>query len=263
MPTSLPTFQNATSRTLAAPRYNFSDVPVPPGKYITGEYYAEENTLDGEPTGIYLYEVLGFTDVSSGDDPLPADIVYDYVVPTPSGGGTPGGTIGQLQYNDDGEFGGLPGSSIAPLRVEVSIADAGRTAGLSLIDGNGLFTASDGTDTSTLAVAPASAALTRVSGTGKTTMLLVDDNEAALTSWWVDPPYSKVYAGPAEAGGIANDGVGNEASVVLTPTTISLRAIAVLVSSLPVYADNAAAFAGGLVVDQLYKTAAGDLKIVY
>jgi hypothetical protein len=79
MATTKPTFQNATSRTLAAPRYNFSDVPVPPGKYVTGAFYAEENTLDGNPTGTYLYEVLGLTDVSSGSDPLPADIVYDYV----------------------------------------------------------------------------------------------------------------------------------------------------------------------------------------
>lgn len=78
MATSKPTFQNATSRILTAPRYNFSDVSVPPGKYITGAFYAGENTLDGNPMGEYLFEVLGFTDVSSGSDPLPADIVYDY-----------------------------------------------------------------------------------------------------------------------------------------------------------------------------------------
>lgn len=79
MATTKPTFQNVTGSVLTAPRYNFSDVPVPPGKYITGEFYAGENTLDGNPTGEYIFEVLGFTDVSSGSDPLPADIIYDYV----------------------------------------------------------------------------------------------------------------------------------------------------------------------------------------
>lgn len=80
MATTKPTFYNATGSTLAAPRYNFSDIPVPPGKYVTGDYYAGENTLDGNPTGEYIFEVLGLTDVSSGSDPLPADIVYDYTL---------------------------------------------------------------------------------------------------------------------------------------------------------------------------------------
>jgi hypothetical protein len=34
-------------------------------------------------------------------------------------------------------------------------------------------------------------------------------------------------------------------------------------SGLPVFADNAAALAGGLVVGDMYRTASGDLKIVY
>jgi hypothetical protein len=32
---------------------------------------------------------------------------------------------------------------------------------------------------------------------------------------------------------------------------------------LPVFADNAAALAGGLVAGDMYRTASGDLKIVY
>jgi hypothetical protein len=34
-------------------------------------------------------------------------------------------------------------------------------------------------------------------------------------------------------------------------------------SGLPVFADNAAAIAGGLVAGDMYRTASGDLKIVY
>ena len=34
-------------------------------------------------------------------------------------------------------------------------------------------------------------------------------------------------------------------------------------AGLPVYADNAAALAGGLLAGQMYRTATGDLKIVY
>lgn len=80
MATTKPTFRNATGDVLAAPRYNFSDVKVPPYKYITGDFYAQENTLDGQGTGVYIYETLGFTDVSSGSDPDAGDIVYDYTL---------------------------------------------------------------------------------------------------------------------------------------------------------------------------------------
>jgi hypothetical protein len=34
-------------------------------------------------------------------------------------------------------------------------------------------------------------------------------------------------------------------------------------AALPIYPDNAAALAGGLVAGEMYRTATGDLKIVY
>lgn len=80
MATTKPTFQNATGDALTAPRYNFSDIPVPPGKYITGDFYLGYNTIEGISTGERVYEVLGFTNVSSGSDPDLADIVYDYTL---------------------------------------------------------------------------------------------------------------------------------------------------------------------------------------
>ena len=43
----------------------------------------------------------------------------------------------------------------------------------------------------------------------------------------------------------------------------SAKASTIENSGLPVYSDNAAAIAGGLVAGQLYRTATGDLKIVY
>jgi hypothetical protein len=43
----------------------------------------------------------------------------------------------------------------------------------------------------------------------------------------------------------------------------SQTALTINNSGLPVYANNAAALAGGLTSGQLYRTATGDLKIVY
>lgn len=41
-----------------------------------------------------------------------------------------------------------------------------------------------------------------------------------------------------------------------------LRATAITLTALPVYANNAAAVTGGLAVDSVYKTATGELRIV-
>jgi hypothetical protein len=41
------------------------------------------------------------------------------------------------------------------------------------------------------------------------------------------------------------------------------KATAIKNAGLPLYADNAAALAGGLVAGEMYRTATGDLKIVY
>jgi hypothetical protein len=79
MATTKPTFQNQTARSLAVLKYNFSCFNLAPGKYVTGAYYLEHSLLNQVDTGIPIYSILGLTDVSSGVDPDPADIIYDYV----------------------------------------------------------------------------------------------------------------------------------------------------------------------------------------
>jgi hypothetical protein len=80
MATSKPCFQNQTEVPVSVVRYNSDPFDLPPLKYVTGDFYATEETLDGVGTGEYLYQRMFLTDVSSGSDPDPADILYDYTL---------------------------------------------------------------------------------------------------------------------------------------------------------------------------------------
>ncbi len=70
---------------------------------------------------------------------------------------------------------------------------------------------------------------------------------------------------PAVGGSIENWVMfGNSASVPYSMrSNTSAKAGTIENAGLPVYPDNAAALAGGLVAEQLYCTSTGDLKIVY
>jgi len=57
--------------------------------------------------------------------------------------------------------------------------------------------------------------------------------------------------------------LGNQQLMSVPYSIQSQTALKINNSGLPVYANNAAALAGGLTSGQLYRTATGDLKIVY
>lgn len=59
----------------------------------------------------------------------------------------------------------------------------------------------------------------------------------------------------------ATDGVDTSIFTV-TQQNIALNTTTVYLQNLPTYADNAAALAGGLIADAVYKTATGELRIV-
>lgn len=187
MATSLPTFQNQTADPINVPRYNLSSIALPVNKYVTGAYYLEYNTVNGISTGTPIFEVLGLTDVSSGVDPVAADIIYDY--PTPptvicisgysgvsgySGlSAPPGGTSGQLQYNDGGLFAGVPGSEVTNTGVTLSATDGDGITSSIQTDLTGVSaTATDGTNTSTFTVTPTAVTTQFTDNTNNVSILL-------------------------------------------------------------------------------------------
>lgn len=80
MATTKPTYQNSTTIPINIPRFNKDSMDVPVGKYVTGDFWATNNTKNGLDTGVAMWKYLGFTDVSSGSDPSAALIVYDYTL---------------------------------------------------------------------------------------------------------------------------------------------------------------------------------------
>ena len=192
----------------------------------------------------------------------------------PSGGAaTPGGDPGQLQYHGaDGALAGVPGSSVTSTQVYLPLSDGTSDCNLSIYQQSASLVANGG-------LADEMAHIT-VEGTPGTSLARVSANntdETAFGTVTVEP--SKIdctgsagsdnfqivghVPSPGAANVILNAGDGvSDSEVSVLPASITLSSLAVLIPGLPVYADNAAALAGGLVVNQLYRTTAGDLKIV-
>lgn len=174
---------------------------------------------------------------------------------TPAGGAaTPGGDPGQLQYHGaDGALAGVPNSSASADTFEVYAGDPnGATfSGISL-NGQGQVTVAGQLPSG------AYGEMTYVAGSGdgffRTRTANVD--ESAISAVVVQPTSVEITAGDGTTQGTSRVTVNGQNVELSATAGIFLRALGV-------YADNAAALADGLVADQVYRTPAGVLMVVY
>lgn len=237
-----------------------------------------------------------------------------------SGDITPGGTPGQLQFNNNGDLGGVQGSEISATRqlysvigagtgearVELQsagagehgnvviaansdVVDAGRQTRLVLtsedVDSSTaqvrLVCEAEDTDASgstTLSMSPKGVDLGGSGNSGEAAYLMLEYFEgtaayAYLEAYDPDGAHGSISVSgrgaTSEAKLEASDGV-DTASITAEPTAVTIAGdktaittTVINISTLPTYADDAAAVAGGLPNGNLYKTATGALMVVY
>ena len=104
-------WQNQHPQALILPTKEGTSITVPQAGYVKDE------------SGTYYTTSFGLTSVSN-----PGSVVYAYTythqVPPPDEVGEPGGTTGQLQYNNAGEFGAVAGSTVDESRTNIYKTDA-------------------------------------------------------------------------------------------------------------------------------------------
>ena len=186
------------------------------------------------------------------------------------GSGSPGGDPGQLQYHGaDGALAGVPETYIDPgLQVQISAygGASGPNATMNLsvgTPGSEQAQLTVGTDTTNSYVS-AGRDNARIAFEGAMiSSVTVESEQVVLENGDGNGDnYGAVSVKLSEAQ-IACADVSSTSSVVLTPASITLSSLAVLLPGLQVYADNAAALADGLVADQVYRTPTGVLMVVY
>lgn len=220
-------WQNTNPQALILPTKEGTSITIPQAGYVKDE------------SGTYYSASFGLTSVSE-----PSGVTYAYTythqVPPPDEVGEPGGTTGQLQYNNAGEFAGLDGSTIGTDGVSIVIGGTGApTTELNLGD-TGI------------------AAISALGG--------VADEEASVT-------VTSLASGTTNSVTIhtANGDTSVVSDITLIPGKIELSSteVDIITSNILLsanfllrnYVDNAAALADGLVEGQLYHTG-GALKVV-
>lgn len=147
-------------------------------------------------------------------------------------GGAPGGATTQLQYNNAGAFGGIAESTYIPGSNLLIIADP--NLGFEVLSGtneqNGIIVSD--------------AEVTIEAGESGSGIQLTADSDITLSSSNGD--FSLSSAG----GGVS---VSNSGTVILNSTASPPK---YQIANLPVFANNAAAIAGGLTANELYRTGA-------
>lgn len=215
-----------------------------------------------------------------------------------SGSGTPGGTSGQLQYNDGGAFAGVPGSEITNythtlMRIDptetyagimrVSQVGSGATARLEAAAGDevalvevsaGTFkgvslSSTDNAGTTSSVQADLTGVSAMAAGGSGTASVAVQSEQVSVEHSDGTDAYGAVTVKHTEVLAECTDGADTSnvtvvpAAITLDSPSITLDSVAVFLPGLPVYADNAAAITGGLATNQLYRTASGAVMVVY
>jgi hypothetical protein len=234
--------QNTHKYSVSVPTAFGGSVEVPSIKFI--------NDSD---SGFYdTYVIANVLTLYTEGTPPTEDIVYTYVSTPSGGGGTPGGEDGEVQFNNDGELGGIP--SVGWDGEELYIDDPG------------------GTRCST------SPTHTYISSTDETTL------DGAQVRVQLEPTYSKaqLLTSNSGTGGYANilstsEGEADAETLLLeTKSSTATNLVASLqlssgkiqmsgkvgILNIPVAANDAAASTLGLEVGSLYRTAAGELRIL-
>jgi len=177
------------------------------------------------------------------------------------GGGTPGGSDTQVQFNDGGTFGGDAGLTYNKTTDELTLA-----GDLNLDDGVGGNTTTiqsvTPTANRTISFPDATGTVALVSGANGT----IQYNDAGTlngnSDFTVDPDWndaSTVFTG-------LKLNVTNTASLAGSKSVdiqVNGTSIFKILDTVPTYADQSAATGGGLSAGDIYKTSTGSLQIVY
>jgi len=183
------------------------------------------------------------------------------------GGGTPGGSDTQVQFNDGGTFGGDAGLTYNKTTDELTLA-----GDLNLDDGGSFSTtvqAVTPTANRTISFPDATGTVALVNGSNGTIQYndagtLKGNSDFTVDLDWNDA--STVFTGlklnVTDGAGGSPVGLAGSKSVDIQVNGTSIFKI---LDSVPTYADNTAATTGGgnLAVGDVYKTATGSLQIVY
>jgi hypothetical protein len=175
------------------------------------------------------------------------------------GGGTPGGSDTQVQFNDGGTFGGDAGLTYNKTTDELTLA-----GDLNLDDGGSFSTtvqAVTPTANRTISFPDATGTVALVNGANGT----IQYNDAGTlkgnSDFTVDPDWNDaatVFTGlKLNVTDTASAAGSKSVDIQVNGTSIFK-----ILDSVPTYADNAAASAV-LAVGDVYKTATGSLQIVY
>jgi len=176
------------------------------------------------------------------------------------GGGTPGGSDTQVQFNDGGTFGGDAGLTYNKTTDELTLA-----GDLNLDDGGSFSTtvqAVTPTQDRTISFPDATGTVALVNGANGT----IQYNDAGTlkgnSDFTVDPDWndaSTVFTGlKLNVTDTASAAGSKSVDIQVNGTSIFK-----ILDTVPTYADQAAATGGGLSAGDIYKTATGSLQIVY
>lgn len=233
-------WQNKHSQALILPTKEGTSITIPQAGYVKDE------------SGTYYSASFGLTSVSE-----PSGVTYAYTythqVPPPDEVGEPGGTTGQLQYNNAGEFAGVAGSTCDESGVFLEIP----TEIL-------LQSGAQPTSYSSMSLQPEGYANLYAS-------VPLAEGEGEGTSNYAGITLAAANDTPANITLSATTGLSAPATILLeegditcTATELNLNVSGVTFGGNILsrnYVDNAAALADGLVEGQLYHTD-GALKVV-
>jgi hypothetical protein len=239
-------WQNKHSQALILPTKEGTSITIPQAGYVKDE------------SGTYYSASFGLTSVGN-----PGSVIYAYTYPADPVDqvGVPGGSPGQIQYNNAGAFGGVSIISLAndSFNVTTPAGGIGFTVGgvgesiISTVETDTKSsTISQGIGSITTTIASESATTTETKSTTLSSLSLASGDYTTI----IEAGFTSIELSHGTTG-------VNRNSITLDASGITLSSLAqVILPTLAVYADNAAAISGGLTSDMLYKTATGELRIV-
>lgn len=245
-------WQNQHPQALILPTKEGTSITIPQAGYVKDE------------SGTYYSASFGLTSVSE-----PSGVTYAYTythqVPPPDEVGEPGGTTGQLQYNNAGEFAGIAGTEVTGSFVSLSPELAVNIVSVDPNDnGNsGLeLSAQNYWRASFYSLTHTTQHNITCENTA-TTITVVNNDNINDTGYVEVSPLSVSLD-------VSNDN-NNNSYLTVYPTTIALQgetsvniaggALKLFVP-IPIYEDMTAAISGGLVNGDIFRTSTGLLGIV-